>query len=494
MSYPLPLPSADSGSSVLDRDTIGAYSGLYSFHKYWGKKPAEVFQYLIRSLSEPGELILDPFVGSGVLAREAKNSGRHFIGIDINPAAVHMCRLLVDPPTSAAVKRAFVELTRNVKQDIMSAYMLAGAAGFATHYLWNEQAIQSVWTKRSGRSRTELDPVPHDYDLFNSYDGYASKNMRPIRLFDNSRINTKKTLAISDLLTGRAQRNIDLILDAIDADRTDVKDALLSCVTSAIGQMSKMVFAITGRGKTTGTPTSRIEVGSWVIGYWRPKLHFEINAWNCFERRVTKLIKALEAQEDALDLKALADRHSVDPTSRIELGDARTVLRQYKENSASLIITDPPHGDRIPYLELSELWNAVLNCNSAFRDEIVISNAKERDKGMREYQEGITEVFDECNRILKPGGCMVVLFNARDADSWAPLKPSLDKARIEGLTYSGAFEAHYSVGSVVQDNRDGGLQHDFGLVFTKCGDGTGSTQARAAALAALPGWTADWPC
>ena len=46
-----------------------------------------------------------------------------------------------------------------------------------------------------------------------------------------------------------------------------------------------MVFAVTGRGKTKGKSADKVEVGSWVIGYWRPPLHFEVNVWNCFENR-----------------------------------------------------------------------------------------------------------------------------------------------------------------------------------------------------------------
>ena len=56
-------------------------------------------------------------------------------------------------------------------------------------------------------------------------------------------------------------------------------------LTASVGQMSNMVFAITSRGKTTGATAGRTEVGSWVIGYWRPTVHFEINVWNCFESK-----------------------------------------------------------------------------------------------------------------------------------------------------------------------------------------------------------------
>lgn len=39
----------------------------------------------IASWSNPGDLVLDPFSGSGTTARAAKDLGRNFIGIEINP-------------------------------------------------------------------------------------------------------------------------------------------------------------------------------------------------------------------------------------------------------------------------------------------------------------------------------------------------------------------------------------------------------------------------
>jgi len=52
-----------------------------------------------------------------------------------------------------------------------------------------------------------------------------------------------------------------------------------------------------------------------------------------------------------------------------------------------LFITDPPHGDRIPYLELSEIWNVILREEPPFESEIVVSNAKERSKKSLGYNQ-----------------------------------------------------------------------------------------------------------
>ncbi|MBP7053130.1 MAG: site-specific DNA-methyltransferase [Phycisphaerae bacterium] len=47
---------------------------------------------LVSCLSKPGDLILDPFCGSGATCVAARMLGRRFIGIDISPAYCEIAR------------------------------------------------------------------------------------------------------------------------------------------------------------------------------------------------------------------------------------------------------------------------------------------------------------------------------------------------------------------------------------------------------------------
>jgi len=47
------------------------------------QKPVELFAYLIKTYSNPGDLVLDNCIGSGTTAVAATRTGRHFVGIDI---------------------------------------------------------------------------------------------------------------------------------------------------------------------------------------------------------------------------------------------------------------------------------------------------------------------------------------------------------------------------------------------------------------------------
>jgi len=477
--------------SRLDVTKPKGYAGLAAFHKYWGKKPVECLCYLIENLTVERELVLDPFVGCGLVGREAIQRNRRFIGIDINPIAIELSKLFVSPPSQEDFSRAVKRMETDVKSRIDESYK-AVTGDVATHYLWEDNELKCVWVV-NGRRKREFKPGSQDLELFACFSGYRTKYMRSLRFFTNSRINASPEMTISDLFTGRALRNIDIILESIKKQPGHVRAALLLTLTAASGQMSNMVFAVSNRGKTSGEIQAGISVGSWVVGYWRPKVHFEINVWNCFRNRARKLTKALKDVHLGNQVK-LAGRCSDVVQSRAEVAfvkdDARRVLQTLPAGSVSLILTDPPHSDRIPYLELSELWNAILGQEASFEHEIVVSNARERNKGKNTYAKEMEEFFVDATCVLCEGGIMAILFNAYDSESWTYLKALQKKSN--SIRFRGCFPMSYSARSVVQDNRKGALKYDYVLVYEKCSDGRESGN-RWKRLVELDGWSGCLP-
>ena len=49
------------------------------------QKPVELMEYLIRTYSQPGEIVLDFTMGSGTTGVAAGRSGRRFIGCELKP-------------------------------------------------------------------------------------------------------------------------------------------------------------------------------------------------------------------------------------------------------------------------------------------------------------------------------------------------------------------------------------------------------------------------
>lgn len=65
---------------------------LNTLHWYPATFVPQIPSALIRTLSEPNDMVLDPFSGSGITLVEAARLRRRFIGIDINPYAINIAK------------------------------------------------------------------------------------------------------------------------------------------------------------------------------------------------------------------------------------------------------------------------------------------------------------------------------------------------------------------------------------------------------------------
>lgn len=466
------------------------YKGFAGFHKYWGKKPIEVWRFLIEKLTEPHDIVLDPFLGSGLIAKECVGQNCRFVGFDINPISIELAKLYLHPPDYIDLGNAIFAFEKHLKPRINSMYQLSDG-NIVTHFLWNNDQITRVWTK-CGSRKVELNPTELELKDFQSTEEYQPKRLRKLQLFDNSRINSQKNLTIDSLFTPRALRAIDLIKGEIEQYSDNLKRALLLTLSASVGQMSNMVFAVSKRGKTKGIETDKIEVGSWVVGYWCPTQHFEINAWNCYATKASKLLKAVAEARTSKKTQISSnpnDFFNQKETVYVQQGDSEQRLKDIPAESIKVILTDPPHGDRIPYLELSEMWNSILGLDYYYEDELVVSNAKERGKDIQSYNEKLSSIFSQCARVLKKNGILAILFNARTDCHWQCLS---DLETTTGLVYIGCYPSVYSAGSVLQDNRKGGLKTDFVLLYGK----QINEKKRAKTIAAFSNvkdWTTRYP-
>ena len=58
---------------------------------YKTQKPVALLERIVKMASNPGDLVLDPFCGSGTTLVAAHTLGRNYIGIDKNPDAIAIC-------------------------------------------------------------------------------------------------------------------------------------------------------------------------------------------------------------------------------------------------------------------------------------------------------------------------------------------------------------------------------------------------------------------
>ncbi len=69
--------------------------GKAPWNKHLTVKPVLLMEHLIKLFSAPGQVVLDPFLGSGTTAVAAFNTGRACIGMEIKPEYIEIARLRV---------------------------------------------------------------------------------------------------------------------------------------------------------------------------------------------------------------------------------------------------------------------------------------------------------------------------------------------------------------------------------------------------------------
>ena len=65
-------------------ETGVAANGERKFGKHPTQKPVQLMEFFVKVLTNEGETVLDPFMGSGSVGGAAKKNNRNFIGVEIN--------------------------------------------------------------------------------------------------------------------------------------------------------------------------------------------------------------------------------------------------------------------------------------------------------------------------------------------------------------------------------------------------------------------------
>ena len=97
-------------------------TAIYNMHTYWSKKPHDAIQQYIRHYTIPGDLVLDPFSGSGGTSLAALLEGRAAIAIDLSPAATFITKNYCTPVDVDELQRAFEQLKEKVKPEMAWLY------------------------------------------------------------------------------------------------------------------------------------------------------------------------------------------------------------------------------------------------------------------------------------------------------------------------------------------------------------------------------------
>lgn len=408
------------------------HTPMYLMHKYWARKPHNVVQEYIKIYSKKGEIVFDPFAGSGPTAIESLRLGRKTIGLDLDPMSIFITKCTVLPVKLEDLIDAFNSIEKDIKKNIDNLYKSkcpdCKKEIIYDAMIWVDGTPREIrYTcdcQKNKRKKSWKKVSDEDIKKIKSIAKKRYKWYPKNQLIWNSRINVHKGEKVSELFTKRNLYVLSLILDRINNIRDkNVREILRFTFSSALPQASKLVFVIRKRGRSKGkVKESYPEVGSWATrGYWVPKEYFEINAWNCFEERFNKIKRGKKESN-----KVISNFKEVESFGGLKdnsgniwlLNQSALDLSNIPANSIDYIFTDPPYGDAVPYLELDYMWSSWMKFDVNFEDEIIISDSPIRKKTPDVYEKMLKAAFKQIYRVLKPNKYMTVTFHSTNIKIW----------------------------------------------------------------------------
>jgi DNA modification methylase len=349
----------------------------FGVHGYFTKQTWNVVQEYIKNFSQKGDVVLDPFGGSGVTAIEAMMMDRRAIHIDLNPMSVFM----VD------------SLTRPVKLTELQASFDRLKNAYIAHEPKTDQQIENVLKKY---------PYPKDFILPKASDVELIQD-----LFSKSQL---AQLAFLKSL---------ILQESVENNRK----SLLLAFSSTITKTNLTYHNSEQRNENAGDCAA--------FRYYRYRLapkNVDLDLMKSFETKFRKIINAKREIEYKINENTIKNLQLIRGTA--------TDLSFLEKESVDYIYTDPPYGKKIPYLDLSIMWNAWLDLKVTEQDYALEAiEGGEHEKSKDEYNGLIAQSIEEMYRVLKFDRWMSFVFAHKDPEFWHLI---IETAERCGFEYVGA--------------------------------------------------------
>lgn len=395
----------------------------YGVHPYFTRRPANVVRSYIQHYSEAGDIVLDPFGGSGVTAVEAMLLNRHGIQNDINPLANFIACQIADTAQESTryIKEAYSEVRACFKADVEQVPRL------------KDKEVDAALSRVRLPENISL---PKSSDVERYYDLFSPRQL----------------LALALIKAG-----IDRI------SNPSAQGALLLAWSATLGKLNRTFLSATGRSESRG--------GSSIFSIYRykvAKLPVELPAWEIFHERVKNVI---EGKEEVLKQRRVIERtHGWRGKFEAHSMDIAT-LATVMDRKVDYIFTDPPYGGHIAYLDLSILWNHWLGFRvplSARESEIIVGG--ELSFSEDHYIQRLRESVRLCLHMLKRNRWFSVVFQHWNTRYFEAI---LEEAADSGATLRAAVT---QVGDTIwsmhkKKNKDKVLAGEVILTFLNDGRG-----------------------
>ncbi|MCB0753059.1 MAG: site-specific DNA-methyltransferase, partial [Ignavibacteriae bacterium] len=175
--------------------------------------------------------------------------------------------------------------------------------------------------------------------------------------------------------------------------------------------------------------------GAWMTGFYIGETYLENNVLHYFENRLKKIIKGKQDFLNQFEPVGEFNFYPIEYSNSYQTlqNDAKSL--NIKSDSIDYVFTDPPYGDAVPYFEQSVIWNSWLKFIPDYENEIVISDSKEREKDINNFEKEINQAFSEIRRVLKPNKYFSLTYHSLSGSEWKAITNACIKNGFELKDY-----------------------------------------------------------
>lgn len=518
------------------------HTAPYKIHRYFARRPWNVFRELIDEYTEKEDIVLDPFMGGGVTPYEGLRLDRKMVGTDTNPLSKFIVENMVrNDVDEKKLETALEGIITKLDQLYNGSNITECECGTTNQIDWFEVTYTVECpgcqnkTKISGHNKTGrakfncenegckfaegtdefLRPknskrLKHTYieqvhecdfcdervfkkvdierrDELENHLEYLRQKIDKDKLPSNLEIplnwdrqkedylEEKGVTHFSDFFT---ERNLLLnyaILDEIEKYKgQEIYEPLRLVFSNSLRYTNVMTF--TNENWNSGKPNG------WAKhAYWIPSQFCEMDVRKALKKSLRKYKECIEYNKDQnYDLKRSSNFNELfdeDKNFFIHTGTINEL--DLPANSVDAVVTDPPYGSNVQYLELSHFWypwnkDIYTETDPSFEEEAVVHRKRNREgetKDYSDYEDLLFEVYDECERILKPNSPLLFTFNNKDIKSWFAMLFAVFRAgftlKPEQIIFQDGVKEYKHT---AHTKADGSPYGDFIYVFEKTKD------------------------
>ena len=407
---------------------------MYKPMKYWGKKPHNIWSDFIACYCPEDGVVLDPFMGSGIVAFESLILGRKAITFDLNPLSEFFIETTLEKFDEEVFKKAVERIVKKIESDkvYIENYTkkIDGEETIIYNYIWFKNEITKIRAKNlKGEDIPDLVPDVDDKRRGIEMEQIKMQHWYPTdKLPLTPSINQKfiTDLGGDDFSYLWTRRNLYLLSEIfnciLNEDKKVVKH-LLAAFVHTLHLVCKMVYPRAERG-------DRRYSGSWGrADYMIRNKSMEQNPLiifqrSCFDRQ--GIVKAMNNAKERLPEKRTVNEVSRKKQLNLKCDlnygniDVADLCDYVEDKSVDFILTDPPYGGLVQYIDLSQIWLVWLQkYDKKYKTNNVGEiTVKKGYIGRDEYRRKLVNAFKNMHRVLKDDGYMVVTFHSQEMQDW----------------------------------------------------------------------------